>query len=402
MIIGVPREIMPEEGRVALIPELVDNLCADGHDVLVEAGAGVESHYPDSEYVSAGAILIHTAYELYEKADLIFKVKEPRFNDKKGKHEVDMMKKGAALICFLHPAAPQNHANIERIRARGLTSFTMDSIPRIDRATSMDPLISMSTVTGYKAVIMAADRLPRFVPPVQTSIGHLDPATFLIIGAGVVGRKAIITANRLNARVWAVDIRPSSRELALELGAEVKGIDIPDELAVGEYGGAKTLPENWLEEARKCLEPLMPQVDAVIAGALVPGEEAPVLITENMVSQMRTGSVIIDVAVDQGGNCELTEPGKEIVRQGVIISGFQNIPGRMALHSTWLYANNIYNFFKNLTKKVPNSFDLHDEIVKHTLVTYEGKIMHEGAIKAMEFESKRAQKNPRKGRKNGK
>jgi len=384
---------------VALIPELVDSLCSSGHDVLVEVDAGAQSHYPDSDYVSAGATLIHTPEELYDKADLIFKVKEPRFNGKRRKHEVEMMKSGAALICFLHPAAPQNHANVERIRARGLTSFTMDSIPRIDRATSMDPLISMSTVTGYKAVIMAADRLPRFAPPVQTSIGPLDPATFLVIGAGVVGRKAIITAERLDARVWVVDTRPASRELALELGAEVKGIEIPMDVAVGEYGRAKSLPDNWLEEARKCLAPLMPRVDAIIAAALVPGEEAPVLITENMVAQMKSGSVIIDVAIDQGGNCELTEPGKEVIRHGVIISGFQNIPGRMPLHSTWLYAHNIYNFFKNLTKKDPNSFDLNDEIVRHTLVTYEGKIVHEGAIKAIEIESKKAPGNTHKGRK---
>lgn len=395
MIIGVPKEIMPEEGRVALIPELVDKLCSMGHDVLVQSGAGVMSHHSDSDYVSAGATLVGDPKELYEKADLILKVKEPRYNDRLGMHEIDMIKPGAALICFLHPAAPANHANIERIRARGITSFTMDSIPRIDRAIPMDALISMSTVTGYKAVIMAADRLPRFVPPVETPLGPVEPATFLVIGAGVVGRKAIITAGRLGARVWAVDVRASARALAMELNAEVKGFDIPEEITAGEYGSAKSLPSDWLERARADLKPLMPQVDVIIAGALVPGEEAPVLITEEMVEQMKNGSVIVDVAVDQGGNCEITEPGKEVVKHGVLISGFQNIPGRVPLHSTWAYAHNVYNFFVNLAKKGPNLFDLDDEIVRHTLVTHEGKIVHEGTLKALEIE---AGKKPRKGK----
>lgn len=384
MIIGVPKEIMPDEGRVAVIPETAEKFIEMGHEVLVEKGAGEKSHHTDEEYISAGVTLIESAKELYEKADLILKVKEPRQNKEFHKHEIDMMKKGASLICFLHPAAPQNHENVERLRAKWITSFTMDSIPRVDRAFPMDALISMSTVTGYKAVIMSAERLQRFVPPVQTTMGAIEPATFLIVGAGVVGRKAIITAGRLGARVWAVDIRESAKELAMELGADVKGFSIPEEIAVGEHGCARSLPADWLEKAHNCLEPLVPEVDAIISSALVPGEVAPVLITEKMVKKMKKGSVIIDVAVDQGGNCELTEPGKEVVKHGVLISGIQNIPGRVPIHSTWLYAHNVFNFFENLTKKDKNSFDMEDEIVRETLVTHEGKIVHAGTLKAME------------------
>lgn len=384
MIIGVPKEIMPDEGRVAVIPETAEKLIELGHDVLVEKGAGEKSHHSDDEYISAGVTMISSAKELYEKADLILKVKEPRPNKEFRKHEVDMMKQGASLICFLHPAAPQNHENVERLRARWITSFTMDSIPRVDRAFPMDALISMSTVTGYKAVIMCAERLQRFVPPVKTTMGAIEPATFLIVGAGVVGRKAIITAGRLGARVWAVDVRESAKELAMELGADVKGFDIPEEVAVGDHGCARSLPVDWLKKAHSCLEPLMGEVDAVISSALVPGEVAPVLITEKMVKSMKKGSVIIDVAVDQGGNCELTEPGKEVVKHGVLISGIQNIPGRVPIHSTWLYAHNVFNFFVNLTKKDRNTFDLEDEIVRETLVTHEGKIVHAGTLKAME------------------
>lgn len=384
MIIGVPKEIMPDEGRVAVIPETAEKLIELGHEVLVEKGAGEKSHHSDDEYISAGVTMISSAKELYEKADLILKVKEPRPNKEFRKHEVDMMKQGASLICFLHPAAPQNHENVERLRAKWITSFTMDSIPRVDRAFPMDALISMSTVTGYKAVIMCAERLQRFVPPVKTTMGAIEPATFLVVGAGVVGRKAIITAGRLGARVWAVDVRESAKELAMELGADVKGFDIPEEVAVGDHGCARSLPADWLKKAHSCLEPLMAEVDAVISSALVPGEVAPLLITEKMVKSMKKGSVIIDVAVDQGGNCELTEPGKEVVKHGVLISGIQNIPGRVPIHSTWLYAHNVFNFFVNLTKKDRNTFDLEDEIVKETLVTHEGKIVHAGTLKAME------------------
>lgn len=384
MIIGVPKEIMPDEGRVAVIPETAEKFIELGHEVLVEKGAGEKSHYSDEEYISAGVTLIDNANELYDKADLILKVKEPRQNKNFHKHEVEMMKKGASLICFLHPAALQNHENVERLRAKGITSFTMDSIPRLDRAFPMDALISMSTVTGYKAVIMCAERLPRFVPPVKTTMRAIEPATFLIVGAGVVGRKAIITADRLGAKVWVVDIRDSAKELAMELGADVKGFEIPQEVALEGHGCAKSLPTDWLAKAHSCLENIMPEVDAVISSALVPGEVAPMLITENMVKRMKKGSVIIDVAVDQGGNCELTEPGKEVMKHGVLISGIQNIPGRVPIHSTWLYAHNVFNFFVNLTKKDKNTFDLDDEIVRETLVTHEGKIVHAGTLKAME------------------
>lgn len=381
MFIGVPREIMPGEQRVAALPSTVERLVKAGHTVGVETQAGTGALVEDSAFAEAGALVLPDAATLYERADLVLKVKQPYFNSAVGAHEAMMLRPGSVLITFLHPAAPSNHEMIKMLAERGVTSFSMDAIPRTSRAQTMDALTSMSTVTGYKAILLAAQYLARFVPMVGTAIGTLRPATVLVIGAGVVGLQAIATAKRLGAVVKCVDIRAEARDAARSLGASVEGFEVPDELALGPGGYAKALPEEWLEKERESLKPLVAKADIVISSALVPGEVAPVLITEEMVASMARGSVIVDVSVDQGGNCALTVPGEICDRNSVRVVGVQNIPGSVPVDASWLYAHNLLNFVEHLYKN--GNIDWNDEIVQATLVTHAGQILHMGARKAM-------------------
>ena len=383
MLIGIPKEILSEEKRVAATPETVQKYINMGFNVAVESSAGEGVWRSDEEYENSGASIISDTEKLFAQSDVILKVKQPVFNETVGKHEVDMMRNDSTLITFLHPAAPVNHDMIKMLRNKNIIAFTMDGIPRISRAQRMDALSSMSTVTGYKSVLIAANQMPKFVPMIGTAIGTVKPARFLIVGAGVVGLQAIATAKRLGGIVKAMDIREEACKEAESLGAKVVEFDIPQELAVGESGYAKALQTEWLEIERKVLEPYVEDADIVILSALVPGEVAPKLITEEMVSKMKQGSVIMDISIDQGGNCAVTEPGQFAQKNGIYVCGIQNIPGRMPVHSSWLYANNMYYYVENLFKKGLDTFDLDDDIVKQSLVTYQGKIVFEGAIKAM-------------------
>jgi len=383
MLIGIPKEILPEEKRVAATPETVRKYIDLGFEVAVESSAGKGVLISDDDYADGGATVISDAERLFAQADIILKVKQPILNERLGKHEVDMLRDDSILITFLHPAAPESHDIVKRLRDKNITAFTMDGIPRISRAQRMDALSSMSTVTGYKSVIMAANQLPTFIPMIGTAIGTIKPAKFLVIGAGVVGLQAIATAKRLGGVVKAFDIRKDACTQADSLGAKVIEFDIPQELAVGEGGYAKALEDEWLEIEHRLIGPHLEDADGVILSALVPGEVAPVLVTEKMVANMKPGSVIMDVSVDQGGNCKITEPGRFVQRLGVNICGIQNIPGRMAVHASWLYANNMYYYVENLFKTGVGKLDLEDEIVKSSLVTHRSSIHHQGALKAM-------------------
>lgn len=385
MIIGIPKEILRDEKRVAALPETVSRYVAMGFTVLVEASAGKGVFRADSDYAAAGAEIVDDAHTLYERSDIVLKVKQPCMNAEAGRHESEMIRSGATLICFLHPAAPPNHAMIRKLSERNVTSLTMECIPRISRAQTMDALTSMSTITGYRAVLMAANHFPRFVPMIGTAIGTIQPAQFLVIGAGVVGLQAVATVKRLGGMVKVVDIRSEARREAGSLkGTQVVGFEVPDELAHGEGGYARALPAEWLEKERELLREIVPQVDIIILSALVPGEVAPVLITEAMVRSMKPGSVIIDVSVDQGGNCEVTEPGNISVMNDVVVCGTANIPGSMAVDASWLYSHNLLHFVENLFPSGPGPLRLDDEIVQHALVTRDGRIVHNGTLKAME------------------
>ncbi len=383
LTVGVPKEIMHAERRVAAIPETVKKLVDGGARVLVESGAGTLAYIEDEEYRRAGAELVRDVEELYAAADIVMKVKEPLFNEAKGKHEVEMMHKGQLLVTFIHPAAPPNHQMVKDLAAKGVVSLTLDGIPRISRAQSMDALTSMSTVAGYKGVLMAANRLAKFMPMTGTAVGMIQPATVLVIGTGVAGLQAIATAKRLGAVVYAVDIRPDAVEQAKSLGAKIVETGVPAEVAVGKGGYANHLPEEWLLKEREAIQEAVKKADIIILTALVPGKVAPVLITEEMVKSMKPGSVIIDIAIDQGGNCALTVGGEVKEFYGVSIDGTKNIPGMVPVSSTWMFAHNIYNFVAYLVKDGRVVLDPDDEIIASSLVTRDGKVVHAGALEAM-------------------
>lgn len=381
--IGILKEIMEGERRVSATPETVAKMTKEGAIVFVQRGAGDGSFFHDEEYRKQGAEIIDDASEIYSMADVVLKVKEPQFNKEKGCHEVQMMKKGQNLITFLHPASPSNHEMVRELAKKEVTSFTLDGIPRISRAQSMDALTSMSTVAGYKSVLMAADRLAKFMPMIGTAIGMIKPAEVLVIGAGVAGLQAIATARRLGAVVHAVDIRPDASEQAKSLGAKLIDVGIPAEAAVGEGGYAKHLPSDLLLKEQEVLKDIVPKVDIIILSALVPGKIAPILITEEMVQSMKAGSVIMDISIDQGGNCQITDAGKVSEKHGIIIDGTKNIPGKLPTSSTWMFANNILNYLLNMVENGKVAVRMEDEIIASSLVTYNGKIVHSGALEAM-------------------
>ena len=381
MVIGIPKEIMHEEGRVSAIPETVQKFVQNGFKVLVEKDAGLGSFISDKEYTAAGAVIVDDVAELYEKADLI--LKEPLFNEKKTRHEVEMMHEGQYLITFIHPASPVNHQMVKAMAAKGVIGLTLDGVPRISRAQNMDALTSMSTCAGYKGMLMATDALAKFTPQIFCAVGMIKPATAFVIGTGVAGLQALATAKRLGAVCYAADIRPAACEQAQSLGAKIVDTGVPAEIAVGPGGYANKLPEEWLIKERENLKPMLAQADIVFCSALIPSKLAPILITEDMVSLMKPGSVIVDISIDQGGNCAATDPGKITRKDQVCIQGIKNIPGLLPTSSTWMFAHNIYNLVQYLTKDGEIRLDLHDDITKSILVTKNGEILHMGAREAM-------------------
>ncbi len=383
MVIGIPKEIMHGEGRVSAIPETVSLLKAEGFEVLVENTAGEGALFSDAEYAAAGATMIADAEELYAKSDIILKVKEPQFNEAKGKHEVDMMHEGQYLITFIHPASPVNHEMVKNMAAKGVISLTLDGVPRISRAQKMDALSSMSTCAGYKGILMAANDLKKFIPPIFCAVGQVKPCNVLVIGTGVAGLRALATAKGLGAITYAADIRPAAAEQAMSLGAKIVDTGVPAEIAVGEGGYANALPEEWLVKERAALADTIKDMDIIFCSALVPSKLAPVILTEELVKSMKPGAVIVDISIDQGGNCAITEPGETAVKHQVTIEGIKNIPGMLPTSSTWMFSHNIYNLVKYLAKDGTISLDMNDDIVKGILTTINGEIVHKGALEAM-------------------
>ena len=383
MIIGIPKEIMHDEARVAATPDSVKKYVADGHKVLVEKGAGVGASHADDAYAAAGAVMCDTAQQVYDEAELILKVKEPLFNEQTGKHEVDMMHAGQYLITFIHPAAPVNHKMVKAMAEAGIISMAIEGVPRISRAQSMDALTSMSTCAGYKGILMAASDLIKFIPMIPTAAGMIKPCNVLVAGVGVAGLQALATAKRLGAKTYAIDIRPAAAEQATSLGAKLVESGVDPALAIGKGGYAMELPEDVLATERELIAKVLPDMDIVFLSALVPGRLAPILITEEMVKTMKPGSVIVDIAIDQGGNCAITTPGVKDVKYGVTLEGIKNIPGMLAESSTFMYAANMYNLVKYLTKDGKLNLDESDDIVSGMLTTKDGKVVHAGALAAM-------------------
>jgi len=382
LTIGVPKEIMQGERRVAAVPETVKKMAAAGAKVLVEKGAGEGAFFSNAAFVEAGAVIVDDVQDIFAKADVILKVKEPQFNEKVQKHEADMLRSGQYLIAFLHPAAPVNRGMMKKLAASGATSLTLDGIPRISRAQTMDALTSMSAVAGYKAILMAANCLSKFLPMTGTAVGVIKPANTVVIGAGVAGLQAVATAKRLGSVVTAVDIRPDANEQARSLGAKSHDTGIPADIAVGEGGYAQRLSDEWLAKERESIKDLVKDADILVLAALIPGKLAPILVTEEMVKSMAPGSVIIDISIDQGGNCAITEAGQIVVKHDVTINGIKNIPGMLPTSSTWMFANNIYNLLDFLAQDGKIVLNREDPIITSTLTTIDKAIVHAGALES--------------------
>ncbi len=384
MIVGIPKEIMHGENRVSATPETVKKMVADGYTVLVEKGAGDGAFYHDDAYAEAGAKMIDKAEDVYAQSDVILKVKEPLYNEQLKKHEIELMKKDQYLITFIHPASPVNHKMVKMMADKGVIGLTLDGIPRISRAQSMDALSSMSTCAGYKGIIMATDDIAKFMPLIGTAVGVIKPSNVFVIGTGVAGLRAVATAKSLGAVVYSTDIRPEANEQAKSLGAKIVENGIPAEIGVAPDGKhANKLSDEWLEVERKNISQAVADADIVFCSALLQGRVAPILLTEDMVKSMKPGSCIVDISIDQGGNCQITPPGAREVKHGVVIEGIKNIPGMLPTSSTWMFAHNIYNLLKYLTKDGKIVLDMNDEIASSILVTKDGKIVHKGTLEAM-------------------
>jgi H+-translocating NAD(P) transhydrogenase subunit alpha len=355
MRLGVPKETAPGERRVALVPEAVGRLAAEGFEVAVERGAGEAAAFPDEAFAEAGATLVSNAFD----ADAVVKVQKP------SAPEVEALRDGSVLVAFLQPLTDPE--GVERLGARGVVAFAMESIPRITRAQPMDALSSQATVSGYKAVVLAAERLPRFFPMLMTAAGTVAPAKVLVLGAGVAGLQAIATARRLGAVVTGFDVRAAVREQVESLGATFLDLGVTVEEAEGGY--ARELSEEDRRRQQEALEGRIADFDVVVTTALVPGRPAPRLIPATAVRSMRPGSVVVDVAAEAGGNCELTSPGETVEREGVTIVGLTNLPSTMPYHASQLYARNVAALLQHLAPGGELELDWEDEITAGACVT---------------------------------
>jgi NAD(P) transhydrogenase subunit alpha len=366
MLVGVPKETIIGEKRVSLVPEVISRL--KGVSIVLERGAGEAAGFPDAAYSEKGVSIIDTA-ALYEQSDIILKVQPPT------EAEARLFKKGAILISFLNPLI-----NLDTIRAlvtRQATVFAMELMPRISRAQSMDALSSQAIISGYKAVLIAANSLPKFFPMLMTAAGTIPPARVFVLGAGVAGLQAIAVARRLGAVVEAYDVRPVAKEQVASLGA--KFVELPieaqDAQTVGGYARAQS--EEFYRKQQELLAEHAQASDIVITTALVPGKRAPILISEDAVKRMRFGSVIVDLACEQGGNCALSETGKSVVKYGITIHGPLNLPSTMAPQASQLYSRNIIAFLSTMLKDNTLNIDLKDELIRGTLVIHSGEVVHE-------------------------
>src|SRR5580704_3961126 len=363
MIAGIPKETATGEKRIAITPDAISKL--KDFSILVEHSAGEAANSPDATFSEKGASITPDAASLYSQADIVFKVQPP------SAVEADQLKEGSTLISLLYPLA--NLESIRKLAARKVTAFAMELIPRISRAQSMDVLSSQANVSGYKAVLIAADSLPKMFPMMMTAAGTIPPARVFVMGAGVAGLQAIATAKRLGAVVEAYDVRPIVKEQIMSLGA--KFVELPVEAKDAQTAGgyAKAQSEEFYQKQQELLADHAGQSDVIVTTALVPGQKAPILVSEDAVKRMRPGSVIVDLAAEQGGNCALTDPGKTTVKYGVVIHGPFNVPSSMAPQASQLYARNITSFAAVVFKQGVTDLDLKDDVVRGPLVLNKGE-----------------------------
>jgi len=373
-VIGVPKEIDVNCRCVPLTPQTVKSLVAEGYSLIIQTKAGEKAFYPDAFYADAGAKILPDAASVYDQADIIFKIRPPRVNEASGKHELELMKEGATIFAFLTPT--QNRQIVEKLVERKLTGFAMELIPRLSRAQSMDALTSLGTVMGYRAAIIASNLLGKFCPLLMTPGGTIQPANVLVIGAGVAGLQAIATCKRLGAKVEAFDTRPAVKEQVESLGARFIEMELPKDIET-KYGYAKEASPEFIAKELEVIASRLPRTDIVITAALVYGRKAPCLVTASMVKSMPPGSVLVDLAAEQGGNCELSQPGQTKEEYGVIIYGARDLPSQLPLHTSLLYSRNVVNAYHNLYAAEDDAVDLADEINANALATYKGEIVSE-------------------------
>jgi H+-translocating NAD(P) transhydrogenase subunit alpha len=377
MLVGVVKEQVPAERRVALVPDSVPKLTAAKLQVSIQRGAGVEAYYPDEAYEKVGASLAPDAKAVLTAADALLKVQPPSLD------EVGALRQGALLISFLQPAT--NAEIVKALALQGVTAFSLELVPRISRAQSMDALSSQAGVAGYKAVLLAATRLGKFFPLLMTAAGTVPPARVLILGAGVAGLQAIATARRLGAVVEAYDVRPAAKDEVRSLGATF--LELPLEAQEGQGGYAREQSDEFLRRQRELIGDRVAAADVVITTAAVPGRRAPLLVTGEMVHRMRPGSVIVDLAAETGGNCELTRVGQVVQVDGVAIDGTRNIPATVPIHASRLYSNNVTNLLLVLVKDGALALDFNDAIVKGACITHGGEIVNPQAKQLVETAS---------------
>jgi len=371
--VGIPSETYPGERRVAMTPRAMDLLAKSGAEWWIESGAGAGAGFPDSEYAARGARLVGRK-EVFQAADVILQVRTLGANPEAGQYDRALFRQGQVVIGFGEPLAAASEYG--ELAERGVASFAMELIPRITRAQPMDALSSMATIAGYKAVLIAADTLPRLFPMLMTAAGTLTPARVLVLGAGVAGLQAIATARRLGAVVSAHDVRPAVKEQIESLGARFIGVDLPAGSAESRDGYAKQMGEDFYRRQREVLAEAVPKQDVVITTAAVPGAKAPLLITRDMVAGMAPGSVIVDLAAERGGNCELTQPGRTVLEGGVSILGPLNLPSTVPYHASQMYSRNLAAFLRHLAGERELKIDPEDEITRETLVTWRGEVVH--------------------------
>ena len=373
MIIGVPKESYPGERRVALVPVVVPNLSKAGFKVVMEAGAGIEAGYADAQYTEKGASVASSRTEVFANADIIVQVLCYGANDLTGKADLALLRKGQALIGFLRPLGTAEI--VQQVAQTGVKAFAVELIPRTTRAQSMDVLSSMVTVAGYRAVLDAAEHLPRIFPMLTTAAGTVTPARVLILGVGVAGLTAIATARRLGAVVSAYDVRPAVKEQVQSLGARFVELPIEAKDAQDARGYATAQDESFYQKQRELLGKVVAENDVVITTAVVPGKKAPILVTAEMVKGMALHSVIVDLAAERGGNCELTRPNQTVVEHGVRIMGPVNLASSVPYHASQMYARNLTAFLLNLVKDGKLRPGSDDEIIRETLLTSDGEIV---------------------------
>jgi NAD(P) transhydrogenase subunit alpha len=370
---GVPKETYPGETRVAITPSVVPAMRKAGLEVVVEAGAGSRAGFPDAEYEAKGATL-GSRGEVFAQADVILQVRTLGANPDAGKADLALMRKGQTVIGLAEPLTALDAA--KALAERGVTLFGMELMPRITRAQSMDALSSQATVAGYKAVLLAAEALPRMFPMLMTAAGTISPAKVFVIGAGVAGLQAIATARRLGAVVKAYDVRPAVKEQVESLGASFVEMELEANEAEDKGGYAKAMGDEFYRRQRELMAKVVAGVDVVITTAVVPGKKAPVLITAEMVGAMAPGSVIVDLAAERGGNCELTRPGETVVEDGVTIIGPDNVPARVPYHASQMYAKNVTAFLLHVLRDAVFVLGMDDEITRETLITHDGEVVN--------------------------